>query len=203
MTVIVSPFDWLVQLVSASAWTYALVAGATVLDAVLPLVPSETVLITAAIGAAAGNLSVALIIVSAAMGGILGDNISYLLGDTIGEPAYRRLFSGHRAQERFEWARRILEGHGIWLVPAARFVPGGRTAVTFAAGTVGMMWPKFFLVDAAAAVAWAIYGGMVGYLGGAEFRTHRWAGFVLAFGVAAVITLAGLAYYRYSAGRGP
>ena len=41
-------FDQLIELVIASPWTYALLAGIVTADALVPLLPGETVVITAA-----------------------------------------------------------------------------------------------------------------------------------------------------------
>ncbi len=195
-------FGWLVDLVSGEWWTYALVFGLATLDAVLPVLPSESVVILAAIVAADGTLSIWGVVAAAAVGAVLGDNVSYLLGRRIGEPAYRGLFSGEESRRRYEWARRVLGRHGAWIVPAARFVPGGRTATTFAAGAVAMRYRTFIAVDAVGGLAWAAYGGALGYLGGRSFAAASWKSFALSFGIAGAIALAGLVYWRVEERRG-
>jgi membrane-associated protein len=195
MLVAFSPFAWLTDLVSDEWWTYLLVFGAVVFDADLPLIPGEAVIVTAAIAAHEGGLSVWLVGLSAAAGGIVGDNVSYVLGEKGGQRAYDRLFSGKKSQERFEWAKERLERHGSWVIPAARFVPGGRTGVTFAAGTTEVTWPRFAIADAAAAGMWAIYATALGYFGGAAFESS-WKAFLLAFGIGATVGLAGFGFYK-------
>jgi membrane-associated protein len=76
-------FEWLTQ-VPASPLTYLAVLGACALDAVLPIVPSEAVVIVASVLAAKGELSIWLIALAAAAGGFLGDSGSYVLGHTAG-----------------------------------------------------------------------------------------------------------------------
>ena len=88
-------FDWLTH-VQASPLTYLAVLGACALDAVLPIVPSEAVVIAASVLAAKGELSIWLIALAAAAGGFLGDTGSYLLGRTAGALAARRLFHSPR-----------------------------------------------------------------------------------------------------------
>jgi membrane protein DedA with SNARE-associated domain len=68
------------------------VLGACALDAVLPIVPSEAVVIATSILATRGELSIWLVAVAAAAGGFLGDTGSYGLGRTVGAAAARRLF---------------------------------------------------------------------------------------------------------------
>ena len=135
-------------------------------------------------------------VLSAWAGVVIGDNLSYYLGSRIGEPAYRRLFSGDEGKRRYDWAHRALEGHGAWIVPTARFVPGGRTAVTFSAGTVSMRWRRFLLADLAAGLLWASYSTLLGYLGGRAFESTSWKSYAMAFGIAGVIALAGIIYWR-------
>jgi membrane protein DedA with SNARE-associated domain len=64
-------FDWLSH-VQASPLTYVVVLGACALDAVLPIVPSEAVVIAASVLAAKGELSIWLVVLAAAAGGFLG-----------------------------------------------------------------------------------------------------------------------------------
>ena len=80
----------------------------------------------------------------------------------------------------------MLDGHGPWIIPTARFVPGGRTAVTFSAGTVSMRWRRFFLADLRRMI-WATYSGLLGYLGGRAFESASWKSYAMAFGIAGAI----------------
>jgi SNARE associated Golgi protein len=85
----------------------------------------------------------------------LGDTGSYLLGRTAGAAAARRLFRSPKAKGRLSWAGKALERHGATIIVVARFVPGGRTATTFTAGTVRLAWPRFAAADAIGATLWA------------------------------------------------
>jgi membrane protein YqaA with SNARE-associated domain len=96
-------FDWLTH-VQASPLTYLAVLGACALDAILPIVPSEAVVIAASILATRGELSIWVIALAAAAGGFLGDTGSYGLGRTAGalavEAARRLRRRGARAGGR-------------------------------------------------------------------------------------------------------
>jgi membrane-associated protein len=181
-------FDRLTQL-SASPLTYLAVLGVCALDAVLPIVPSETVVIAASVLAARGELLIWLVVVAAAAGGFLGDVGSYLLGRTAGAAAARRLFRGDKARRRLDWAGKALARHGAAIIVVARFVPGGRTATTFTAGTVHLPWPKFAAADAAGAILWAIYAAGLGYLGGETFERRPLHAVLFGLGAALLITL--------------
>jgi membrane-associated protein len=69
-------FDWIVNLVSGSEWTYAVVLLVAGGDVLFPLLPSETLVITAAAVAAQGGLSIWLLIPATAIGAFAGDNVS-------------------------------------------------------------------------------------------------------------------------------
>ncbi len=184
-------FDWLTQFVTASASTYLIVLAIVAVDGFFPLVPGETAVITAAILAADHKLSIWLVVLAAALGALAGDNFSYLLGDQTGERAARRLFRGEKSRDRLEWARRQLHARGSLLVVVARFIPGGRTATTFASGTLELPWRRFIAADALAAALWAIYAAGLGYLGGEAFRHSVWKPLAIALGISACMLVVG------------
>jgi membrane-associated protein len=182
----------LIDLLTGSLWTYPLLLGICAGDAVLPLLPSETAMIVCGIQAARGELSLGWVIAFGAAGAFIGDNSSYALGRWVGQPVVRRFFSGERARERFAWARRFLKERGSYVLIVARFVPGGRTATTLTSGIVHLRWlTRFAPYILVAAVLWAAYGGLLGYVGGRLFRDHPVYALLLAFGVAALVGAAG------------
>lgn len=198
LPLLLAPFDWLLDMISGSPWTYPLLAGLVLLDADLPILPGETAIITGAIAASDGSLSIWLVGLSALVGGVAGDNISYWVGRSVGERVYFRIFGGQKDRERFEWARDKLESHGSWVIPAVRFVPGGRTAITLAAGAVNLAWKSFFLADLAGVFVWVVVYTSLGHFGGDTFRDKSWAAFAVALGVFALISLGGWGWYKMS-----
>src|SRR3712207_1945015 len=98
--------DWLTDLVSDNPLTYVLVFGAAAGDVLFPVIPSETMVITASVLAGDGHLDIRILLPVTAMGAIVGDHISYLLGRRIGEPVAQRLFRGEKGQRRLRWAQR-------------------------------------------------------------------------------------------------
>ena len=193
--------DSLLELVTSSSWTYLLLIGLTAGDAVLPLLPSETALIAAGILAERGDLELKWAIAAGAVGALLGDNLSYVLGRRVGRPAVNRLFKSERAQERFRWVENLCRRRGTQIVLTGRFIPGGRTAATFSAGLLGFRWPTRFLpVVLVAAAVWASSGVLLGYFGGRLVERSPWYGIVLLLALAAAATL-GFEVYRRVARR--
>ena len=155
---------------------------------IIPLVPSETSVITAGVVASQGDLSLPLVILFAATGAFAGDNTSYFIGARYGTRINRRFFQSEKAKERVAWAQRQVQERGGELIVVARFIPGGRTVVTLSSGTLGYPWRRFVLFDAIAATIWAVYAALLGYIGGHAFEAQPWKGLLLAFAIAFAVT---------------
>jgi membrane protein DedA with SNARE-associated domain len=188
-------FHSFVNAISDSAWSYAIIFGVAALDGFFPLVPSETTVIAAGVLAASGDLRIELILPAAAAGAIVGDNVSFWVGRTLGERIAERLFSGSRRRQ-LDRAHRMIEERGGYLIVIARFIPGGRTAATFAAGSLDWAWLRFIKFDVAAGAIWGSYAGLLGYFGGRTFKDSPFKGFLVAFGIALAIT-AGVEVFRW------
>ncbi len=188
-------FETFVDAVSGSSWSYGVVFLVAMLDAFFPVVPSEATAIAAGVVAGAGDLRVELLIPAAALGAIVGDNISYAGGHYLGERVTNRFFSGEKARERLAWAERMLDERGGYLIVVARFIPGGRTVTTFTAGFVKTFrWRRFIVFDVIAGAIWGAYTVLLGYFGGKTFEEEPWKGLLLAFGIAVAVTVAIEAY---------
>jgi membrane-associated protein len=183
-------FNSLLDLISSSDWTYGAIFLIAALDAVFPLVPSETAVITAGVVASTGGLELWLVVLAAAGGALLGDNCSYLLGRKVGTPIERRFFHGEKAQRRIKWAEEQLNERGGTLILVARFIPGGRTAVTFSAGLLAYPWlTRFLPFTIAAGLLWALYAALLGYFGGHLFEDNPLWGLLVALGLALAVAV--------------
>jgi membrane-associated protein len=190
-------FDSFTRLVTdASGWTYGIILLFALLDAVLPVVPSEATVITAGVVCSTGHLDLPLVLVVAAVGAWLGDNLVYGIGRRYGERAKARFFSGDKAANRVAWAERQLGERGNELIVIGRFIPAGRTLITLTAGTLAYPWRRFAFFDVIAAVIWALYAGLLGYFGGKAFEDAPWKGLALAFGLALAVT-GGIELFRW------
>jgi membrane-associated protein len=190
--------DSLTNVVSSSAWTYPIAAGMVAVDGFFPVVPGETVVITAAVAASDGDLIVWLVLTAAFVGAFAGDNVPYWLGTRLGRVAARRLFTGDRSKRMLGWARHQLRDRGRLVTFVARFLPGGRTASTFAAGTLDMAWRRFVVADLPAAATWAAYVTALGYLGGEAFKNSTWKPLAVSLAIAGAVGLMGELVRRIS-----
>ncbi|HUZ09623.1 MAG TPA: DedA family protein [Acidimicrobiales bacterium] len=159
------------------------------LDAVFPVVPSETAVIALGVATAgSADPRIAVLLILAAAGAFAGDNVSYLIGRHFSPWVSRRFFTGERGAHRRAWAERTLERYGARLIVVCRFIPGGRTAVTLTCGVTGYGRRRFVLATAVAAMIWASYAFFLGRLGGKAFEDRPWVGLLLALGVALVVS---------------
>ncbi|MCP2321623.1 membrane protein DedA with SNARE-associated domain [Hamadaea flava] len=170
---------------AASPWVYLVLFAVAVLDAFFPVVPAETMVITAG-----GQPNLALVILVAAAGAFAGDHVSYQIGRTAGQGLLRRMPPDSKRRAAYEWASRALQERGGLLLVVARYIPGGRTAATMTTGAAAYPRRRFALFDAIAAVSWALYSGLIGYLGGRAFEDDPLRGLLLGLGIAVSITVA-------------
>lgn len=183
-------FDHLLHLLGEPPEAYAIVLLLALGDGVFPAFPSETGLIVAGLLSVVGDLTLGWVIVAGAVGAFAGDGVSYALGRYVGRPVQERFLNDDRSRRMLDWAGRQLSERGGLVVIAGRYVPGGRTAVTFTAGLAHYRYPRFAAYDAVAALTWAAYGSLLGYFGGRFFHHHAWAALLLAFGIAGSVALA-------------
>ncbi len=185
-------FDFIAQHVSGSPLTYLLIIGVTAGDAVFPLFPAEVVVITASVLAANGRLQIVLVALAAIAGAVLGDNCAYGLGRGGLRRLADRLLHSPGFQDKLRWARGQLQSRGAWIIIIARFIPGGRTATTYVAGTLRMQWRRRFLpADTAAGTIWSLYACALGYFGGAAFEHNLWLPLVIATGASVLVAIGG------------
>jgi membrane protein DedA with SNARE-associated domain len=172
-----------------SLLSYLIAFALPCLDAVLPVLPSETVIIAFGVATAgSSDPRIFLIVACAAVGAFAGDNLSYLIGWRFGPWATRRFFSSEKGAARRDWAERSLRRFGMGLIIVCRFIPGGRTAVTLCCGLIRYSWRRFAVATAVAAVVWASYAFLAGRLGGKAFEDKPLVGFAVAFGGALVVS---------------
>jgi membrane-associated protein len=179
----------LLSLQVGSVISYAIAVLVPALDAIFPVLPSETAIIALGVATAgSADPRIALLVACSAAGAFLGDNLSYVLGRRFGPRVERRFFPGEKGARRRAWAERSLARFGMQLIVVCRFFPGGRTAVTLSCGIIGYDRRRFVIATAVAGMIWALYSFFVGRLGGKVFEDTPWAGFAVAFGITVAVS---------------
>jgi len=132
-------------------------------------VPGETSLIAAALLASQHKLAIEVVIVLAAAGAIVGDNLGYLIGRRGGRWLLER--PGRFERQRHEalaWGERLFDRHGAKTVFFGRWLLGLRVWASWLAGANRMPWRSFAFYNAAGGIGWATSVGLVGYFLGAS-----------------------------------
>jgi len=183
--------DWLDE-VSQNWWFLVVIFVIALLDSIFPAVPSETAVILGGVAAGLGHAdyNLVLVILAGAFGAFAGDNLAYTIGDHFSDRVHRYAATRPKFTARIDWARRQIRRRGGPLLITARFIPGGRTALTLTSGITNQPRPWFAGWIAIAAVVWATYASVLGAIFGNRFKDNHTTAFVVAFATALAITLA-------------
>jgi membrane protein DedA with SNARE-associated domain len=180
--------EWLSD-VSANWWFLAVIVAVAFLDSIIPIVPSETCVIIGGVAAAQGEHPIWAVIACGASGAFLGDTAAYMIGRRAAGWFERRAIRKPAFGKRLGWARAQIRERGGLLLITARFIPGGRTALTLSSGITRQRPLWFIGWIAVAAVIWATYASLLGYIGGKAFEDNHTAAFLVAFAGALSMTV--------------
>ena len=123
-------------------------------------VPSELIVSPAAYHAAAGHLDVALVIIFATLGAVLGSATNYVAAYYLGRPIVYRFANsklGHLCllnQEKIEKSEKYFNDHGVIATLTGRLLPGIRQVISVPAGLAKMKFWKFILYTTIGAGIW-------------------------------------------------
>lgn len=185
-----------------SQWMLPVLSAMIAVDAPIPVLPSETLLMSASAWAFGEQkaLTVLALFLAALIGSAAGDLVTYGLGRSSHRVLSRSLDAGCALST---WVRRHLHLRpGVALI-GARFMPGGRLVSTAAAGRYGLPLRRFLPWSLASSAAWSCYLLVIGLLlgpftGGSPLLS------LLAGAVMAALTAAGFGVARrIRAGRRP
>ena len=165
----------------------------------IPL-PGETVLIVAAIYAAASpDLTIGGIVAAAIVGSIIGDNLGYSIGRRFGYPLLLRHGKKiNMTEDRIKLGQYLFMHYGGKIVFIGRFIALLRILAAFLAGVNKMPWHIFLFANATGAVLWASVFGFGGYVFGEFlFKVHStWAPVILGGAIAGFFGI-GYLLHRY------
>lgn len=137
--------------------------------------PGDTLLISAGLLAARGELSLAGVLLAMIAGAVAGDAVGYLIGQQAGQRLYRREDSFWFRRSHLEKAQRFFVRHGGKTIIAARFVTGLRTFAPVVAGTAGMPYRRFAAFNIVGAAGWVCAITLLGYgFGNVVRQFDRW-----------------------------
>jgi membrane protein DedA with SNARE-associated domain len=167
--------------------------------------PGESLLIFSAALAGRGELSLPALMVCAWIGAVIGDNIGYVIGRTLGRAAVARFGTKIGLTEaRFAWIEGVFARYGVWTVMFARFFNVLRQLNGIVAGTLGMGWWRFLICNAIGGALWVTFWMLgafyVSQHAGAFATAARHVGIVGALAAAAAVIAALVAWWRWRRG---
>ncbi len=156
---------------------WAVFFGVMLENAGIP-VPGETILLIAGYFAATGEFHIALVMLIAATGAVIGDNIGFAIGHHYGRGILLRfgrfLFL---TPKRVKHMEDYFRNHGNKTILVARFITGLRVFAALLAGASKMPWRVFFMYNVAGAVLWSVVITTLGYLFGQSLPLLvKWVG---------------------------
>lgn len=179
---------WLADF-SANWWFVLIIFGVAFFDSIVPIVPSETMVIIGGVAAGQGEYPLPIVIASGAIGAFLGDNSAYLIGAGMSDFIERRAEHRPKLHRRLAWANEQIRVRGGLLLITARFIPGGRTALTVSSGITRQPRRWFMGWVGVAVLIWATYAALLGFIGGKAFEDNHTLAFLVAFGAALGMTV--------------
>jgi undecaprenyl-diphosphatase len=168
--------EWLLDLFAR--YGYAVVFFGVLLENAGVPVPGETILLAGAALAHFGRLSLVLVVSTAIVAAITGDNLGFLLGRRGGRKiAERHGWRVGLTRARLRQFDAFFERYGPQTVFIARFVTGLRVVGAVLAGASGLSWPTFLFYNAAGAIVWSATIAAAGYLLAYSWETlEQWVG---------------------------
>jgi len=141
-------------------------------------VPGETILLIAGYFASTGKFHLGLVMLIAATGAVIGDNIGFAIGHHYGRNVLLRVGRFFfLTPKRFAHMENYFERHGNKTILVARFITGLRVFAALLAGASRMPWRVFIVFNVAGAVLWSVVITTLGYLFGQSLPLLvKWVG---------------------------
>ena len=161
--------------------------------------PGETALVTAALYAGSTHqIGIASVVLVAAMAAIVGDNIGYLIGRSIGIRLVVRYGGYVRLNEpRLKVGQYLFLRHGGEIVFFGRFVAFLRAFAALLAGVNRMSWHHFLIMNALGGICWAALFGGGAYLFGEQMKRVAGPVSFLLLVAALGLVAAGIFFFRH------
>jgi membrane-associated protein len=125
--------------------------------------PGDSLLVTAGVFAATGDLHLGALLLGASACAVVGDQTGYWIGRKAGGALYRRPDSLFFKRSHLERAHAFYERYGAKTIVIARFVPIVRTFAPAVAGAAEMHYRTFVTYNVIGGLLWVWSMVLVGY----------------------------------------
>ena len=148
------------------AHPYVVIFTFVVLDAVVPVFPSESLLTTASNLAAQDGSTIEIwrLVVAGSLGAIIGDSLLYWLSRTVLRRYVASKVDKVQQNEKVARSMEVMSRTAPTLILFGRFVPGLRFMVNATMGLTKHRYPTFLLWSVIGGTLWASYTCIFSYL---------------------------------------
>lgn len=154
----------------------------------VPLAPTEPVLVGMGVFAASGKLPLLWVVVVAAVACTLSDHLLYVIGRIAGVRALRRLSGKPSVAAANDWLSRRLARWGAPILVVGRWLPGGGTIGAVLTGTLRWRLLRFTPASVIGSTLWSTYVALVGYFGG-ELTGEPVTGVIISLVIATLLAI--------------
>ena len=159
--------------------------------------PGDSLLITAGLFAAKGDLNIVTLIPALILAAILGNGTGYAIGKRTGAALFSRPDSLLFRRDHVAMTQEYYAKHGGRTIILAQFIPILRTFAPVVAGVAEMPYRQFALFNVVGAIAWITSMTVVGYsLGSLVPDIERRIHYVVAAVIVVSLIPPGLAWLR-------
>jgi len=125
--------------------------------------PGDSLLVTAGIFAARGDLDLLTLNITLSLAAIAGDTVGYGIGARTGPKIFTRENSFFFNRKHLISAKEFYDRHGGFTIFIARFVPIIRTFAPVVAGVGAMQYRKFISYNVFGGIFWVMTTTLTGY----------------------------------------
>lgn len=131
--------------------------------------PGDSLLVTAGLFAARGQLDIVLLNILLIIAAVSGDAVGYTIGLRAGRSLFNRPQSKWFRKDHLMKTHAFYEKYGGITIVMARFMPFARTFAPVVAGVAGMTYRRFALFNTAGGIGWILSMTLLGYFLGVAF----------------------------------
>jgi membrane-associated protein len=162
--------------------------------------PGDSLLVTAGLFAARGDLDIVTLVLAVSAAAIVGDATGYWIGKRTGQALYSRPNSFFFRRQHLIKTHEFYEKHGGKTIVIARFMPILRTFAPVVAGAADMTYRKFAVYNIAGGIGWVASMTLTGYfLGQAVPNIEEHIHIVVAVVIFLSLLPGGIAFLRAKA----
>ena len=125
--------------------------------------PGDSLLVTAGLFAARGDIEVLPLIAALSIAAVVGDTVGYNIGKRSGPRLFNRADSLFFNKKHLTTTKEFYERHGPFTIVIARFVPIIRTFAPVVAGIGAMEYKRFISYNVIGGVGWVLSMVLGGY----------------------------------------